>query len=100
MRHNRINDNGDHWAVNSSTSFLPGQQAWVIVGLQEKGEQARVNMTAEQAEDMAAALLAHAKKVREAKPMRLDWTEEQIRELDEASQQRYREAFALQDSVQ
>jgi hypothetical protein len=88
--------NGDHWAVSSSAEFLPGQRAWVLVQLQENGEQARVTMTAEEAEKMAAALLAHAAKVRDAKPIFLDWTEEEIMELDEEAQKRYRDALRIQ----
>ena len=70
MLHHSLRDDtsGDHWAVGSSTHFLPGQSAQVIVQVQEAGDQARVAMTAEQAEEMAAALVSHAAKVRQAKP--------------------------------
>lgn len=96
MRHNHVinNNRGDHWAVGSSGDFLPGEQAWVLVQLQERGEQVRVPMSAEQAEDMAAALLKHAAKVREAQPIIL--TREEILELSPKAQANYREALRAQ----
>lgn len=99
MRHHNVRDDnsGDHWGVNSSLDFLPGQSAQVLAQLQAAGEQVRLALTAEQAEDMAAALLAHAAKVRQAKPMRLEWTEAQIAELDAAAQGHYRAAVLIQE---
>ena len=54
---------GDHWAVGSNT----GPNPVVLVQLQENGDQVRLGMTPEQAENMARELLAHAQKVRQAK---------------------------------
>jgi hypothetical protein len=60
----KTDNSGYHWAVGSSTFFVPEKQGQVLVQLQEEGEQVRLALSAEQAEDMATELLNHAAKVR------------------------------------
>lgn len=100
MRHNYLSDDnsGDHWAVNWCPDFFPGQQALVLVQLQKDGEQVRAPLTAEQAEEMSAALLTYAAKARAAEPIHLDLSEEQISTLSETAQKHYRQAFEIQQS--
>jgi hypothetical protein len=66
MIHQRINDSGDHWAVSASGAIPSIHAPAVLVQLQEKGEQVRVAMTADQAETMARELLRRADEVRMA----------------------------------
>lgn len=96
-QHVRDDNSGDHWGVNSTAEFFPGNSAMVLAQLQASGEQVRLALTAEQAEDMAAALLEHAAKARQAKPIYLDWTEEEISKLDVAAQANYRAALLVQE---
>lgn len=65
-------DNGDHWGVSYTGERPEGFTSKVLVQLQEKGEQVRVGMSPEQAENMAEELLKFAKKTRECKPYKLD----------------------------
>jgi hypothetical protein len=66
MIHQRINDAGDHWAVSYTGDMPEGFTPMVLVQIQEKGEQVRVAMTPEQAEEMASKLLKFALKTRTA----------------------------------
>jgi hypothetical protein len=73
MLHNYVkNDHsGDHWAAGVNTPVLEGQEAKVLVQLQDKGEQVRLAMTPDQAEAMARELLHRAAEAREAIPLSL-----------------------------
>jgi len=100
MLHHYLSDDnsGDHWGVGSSTYFLPGREPVVLAQLQSAGEQVRISLTAEQAEEMAAALLEHAAKVRQAKPIRLDLSEQEIAALTPNARAFYQEALAIQQA--
>lgn len=64
MRHQYLNDSGDHWAV-SATDAIPAVRApLVLLQLQAQGEQARAALSADQAEAMARELLRRADEVR------------------------------------
>lgn len=66
---NHISECGNqHWAVSSNTDFFLGGYAGVLVQLTQGYEQVRLRLTADQAEDMAAALMRHAAKARAAEP--------------------------------
>lgn len=95
-QHVRDDNSGDHWGVSSTSQFFPGKNAVVLAQLQASGEQVRLILTAEQAEDMAAALLAHAAKARQAEPIFLDWTEAEIAKLGVEAQANYRAALLVQ----
>ncbi len=62
MIHHRVRDDtsGDHWACNHNESGV------VLAQLQERGEQVRLALTPEQAEQFGHALLASAQRAREA----------------------------------
>lgn len=61
MRHNYLRDDtsGEHWAVGTS------QYNTVLLQVQERSEQARIQMTPEQAEACASMLLEAARKIRD-----------------------------------
>lgn len=72
MRHHSVKNDtsGDHYAVSSVTSYLPGvSEPSVLVQLQESGEQVRLSLTSQQAIHMAQLLLEHASKVLMAEPL-------------------------------
>lgn len=101
LYHYLTDDNsGDHWGVGSSAYFLPGREPKVLAQLQNAGEQVRVAMSADQAEEMAAALLEHAAKVRAAKPVRLDLSDAEIQALSPSARAFYIEALASQQATQ
>lgn len=87
---------GDHWGVSSSTYPLPGRDSVVLVQLQHNNEQVRLSMNASQAEEMAAALLEHARKVREAKPLRINLSHSEFAELPEDGKTAYLSALLYQ----
>lgn len=70
MRHNHLG-NGDHWAVGWTGETLPGTSPSVLVQVQEKGDQARVALSPEQAEAMAEELRIFAAKARTEKRLPL-----------------------------
>lgn len=99
LHHYLSNDNsGDHWGVGSSAFFLPGREPKVLAQIQNGGEQVRVALSADQAEEMAAALLEHAALVRKAKPIRLDLSAAEIAQLTPTARAFYFEALAAQKS--
>ena len=58
-----------HWAVGSSLVHLEGQEPYVLAQLQNFGDQTRVALSADAAEEMAHRLLEHAALARKATPL-------------------------------
>lgn len=71
MRHHYTSKPNDHWAVSWTGEPLPGKPAMVLIQVQEQGNQARIPLTAEEAEYMANELMCFALKARNAKPLEL-----------------------------